>query len=90
MKRTLAFLLIAEIVLSGRGAGASEPLDLFDSEQSAIAHCGDDTVVWLDVPSNRYSYKDEPGYGANKEGGYTCKRDADRAGNHPATTERGG
>ncbi len=88
MKRTLASLVIAETVLLGRGASASEPLDLYDSEQSAIAHCGDDIVVWLDVPSNRYSYKDEPGYGANKEGGYTCKRDADRSGNHPAPEAR--
>jgi hypothetical protein len=89
MKRTLALLMIAEIALLGGRADASEPLDLFDSEQSAIAHCGDDAVVWLDVPANRYSYKDQPGYGANKEdGGYTCKRDADRSGNHPAQGTR--
>jgi len=89
MKRTLAALLVAEIVLLERGARASEPLNLFESEQSAIAHCGSDTVVWLDVPSNRYSYKGEPSYGANKDGGYTCKRDADRAGNRAGAAGSG-
>jgi hypothetical protein len=83
MKQSLASLLIAATLIPlVRGASAAEPLDLFDSEDAAIEHCGDDAVVWLNVPSNRYEYKGEAGYGENRDGGYTCKRDADRSGNH--------
>lgn len=61
---------------------ASEPLDLFNSEAAARTHCGDDTVVWLDVPANAYSFKGQRGYGgSSRRGGYTCRNDADHAGN---------
>lgn len=61
---------------------ASEPLDLFSSEAAARTHCGDDTVVWLDVPANAYSLKGQRGYGGSaRDGGYTCRRDAVHAGN---------
>jgi hypothetical protein len=64
-------------------ARASEPLDLFNSEAAALNHCGDDTVVWLDVPANTYSLKGQHGYGgASRDGGYTCRRDAIHSGNH--------
>lgn len=60
---------------------ASEPLDLYDTESAARQHCRGDTVVWLDVPSNRYWLKGEAEYGRTKAGGYTCKKDAIRSGN---------
>lgn len=90
MKLTLASLMIAEVLLLGRGARASEPLDLYHDEQRAIAHCGSDPVVWLDVASNRYSLKGQPGYGTDGQGGYTCKRDAVRSGNHASTRRASG
>ena len=64
---------------------ASEPLDLFDSEASALKHCSGDLVVWLDVPARIYSFKGQRGYGGNpRRGGYTCQRDAVRSGNRAA------
>jgi hypothetical protein len=60
---------------------ASEPLDLFDSEAAARKHCGNDAVVWLDVPSKTYWMKRQKGYGTSKAGGYTCRRDAVASGN---------
>jgi hypothetical protein len=88
MKQRLASLLIAAALIPlARGASASEPLDLFDNEDAARQYCGDDVIVWLDVPSNHYEYKGQEGYGASKDGGYTCKRDADRSGNHATRRE---
>jgi hypothetical protein len=88
MKQSLASLLLAAALIPfARDASASEPLDLFDTEDAAIEHCGDDIVVWLDVPSNRYEYKGEEGYGETGAGGYTCKRDADRSGNRAMKRE---
>lgn len=61
---------------------ASEPLDLFDNEAAAREHCGKEAVVWLDVPSHTFWLKGQKGYGASKTGGYTCRKDATKTGNH--------
>jgi hypothetical protein len=61
---------------------ASEPLDMFDSEATALKHCGHDRVVWLDVPSHAFWLKGQRGYGTSKSGGYTCEKDAAKSGNH--------
>lgn len=82
--RTLIGLaLLATLLPHERPLHASEPLDMFDSEAAAIKHCGRDPVVWLDVPSRAYWLKGEKGYGGSKSGGYTCRKDAIRSGNHP-------
>jgi hypothetical protein len=71
------------ILLSHLGpVWASEPLDLFDNEAAAVKHCGKDAVVWLDVPSKTYWVKNQRGYGHSKSGGYTCRKDAAKSGNH--------
>lgn len=75
-------LAIAALAVSS--ARASEPLDLFHNESAARNHCGHDSVVWVDVPTNRYWRKGQPGYGGSKTGGYTCLKDAVRAHNRPA------
>jgi hypothetical protein len=61
---------------------ASEPLDLYDKEIDAVHHCGRDAVVWLDVPSRTYWMKNQRDYGRTKSGGYTCRTDAAKSGNH--------
>jgi hypothetical protein len=61
---------------------ASEPLDLFDSEAPAVKHCGKDAVVWLDIPSHTFWVKGQKGYARTKSGGYTCRKDAMKSGNH--------
>lgn len=63
---------------------ASEPLDLFDREATALQHCGRDAVVWLDVPSRTYWSRNQRGYGRSNSGGYTCRKDAAQSGNHAA------
>jgi hypothetical protein len=60
---------------------ASEPLDMFDSEAAALEHCANNPVVWLDVPSHTFWLKGRRGYGASKNGGYTCEKDAIKSGN---------
>ena len=81
-RRPLLFLSGTLAFLAGHAA-ASEPLNLFDTEAVAQQHCRGDAVVWLDVPSNRYWFKGQKGYGTTKNGDYACKSDADRSGNHP-------
>ena len=73
----VALLLAAALPLR-----ASEPLDMFDSEAAAFKHCGHDAVVWLDVPSHMFWTRGQRGYGGSKAGGYTCKKDAVKSGNH--------
>jgi hypothetical protein len=80
MKRSI-FVLAALLALS-RAAGASEPLDTFDTEATALKHCGKDPVVWLDVPTHAFWSKGQKGYGRSKNGSYTCRKDAMKTGNH--------
>jgi hypothetical protein len=72
------------MVFAEAAALASEALDLFHSESAARQHCSRDGVVWVDVPTNRYWRKGQPGYGGSKTGGYTCLKNAVHAHNRPA------
>jgi type IV secretory pathway protease TraF len=83
-KMTLALLMGASLVGFAGRARASEPLDMYDTEAAARAHCRNDAVVWLDVPSHRFFAKGQRGYAGAKTGGYTCKKDAVHSGNKPA------
>jgi len=56
------------------------PLATFPSEKPAQQHCPADTVVWLNLPSGIYHFKDERWYGNTKSGAYVGQREADRAG----------
>jgi len=53
----------------------------FSTEDQAQQHCPNDTVVWLNVPSRIYHFKDQRWYGATRLGAYVCQREADQAGN---------
>lgn len=76
-----ALVMAAALLASTLPLRASEPLDMFDSQATALKHCGHDAVVWLDVPSHTFWLKGQRGYGASKSGGYTCKNDAVKSGN---------
>jgi hypothetical protein len=82
IRTRIGLVLLATLLAHERPVHASEPLDMFDSEAAAVKHCGRDPVVWLDVPSHAYWVKGQKGYGRSKTGGYTCRKDADHAGNH--------
>jgi hypothetical protein len=60
-------------------AEASLP-PLFDAENAAEAHCPKDIVVWLNIPTGIYHYKNERWYGRTKHGAYACEKEAIKAG----------
>jgi hypothetical protein len=65
--------------------GAGQPPG-FDTETAAQAHCGADTVVWLNTKSRVYHLKGAEYYGHTKKGAYVCKKEADAAGDREAKT----
>jgi len=68
------------LFLFGVPAYAAEGLTLFDTEQAALQHCPNDTVVWLNVLTGVYHLQGERWYGNTKHGAYVCKTEADQAG----------
>ena len=52
----------------------------FTDEASAKAHCATDEVVWLNTKSKIYHLKGTHDYGTTKHGEYTCRKEADAAG----------
>jgi len=82
MRRFTAVLLLTSLVWSYAAVGQSPTplLTTFPSEQQAEQHCPTDTVVWLNLPSGIYHYRDERWYGNTRNGAYVCQREADRAG----------
>jgi hypothetical protein len=61
-------------------AGVDGALTLFATEQQAQGHCPRDVVVWLNLPSGVYHFKGQRWYGRTRSGAYTCRLEADRAG----------
>jgi len=53
----------------------------FRTEQQALQHCPDDTIVWLDALTGNYYLKGSGSYGRNT-GRYACRSEADSAGMH--------
>jgi hypothetical protein len=73
----LSFLLLLATISAGLTAAAPST---FGSEQEAQQHCPSDTVVWLNLPTGIYHFKEERWYGATKSGAFVCQREADKAG----------
>jgi hypothetical protein len=46
----------------------------------AEAHCTNDLVVWLDLPSRVYYFRGQQRSGSTPNGGYGCREEAKRAG----------
>src|SRR5204863_7347612 len=60
----------------------------FSTEGDARAHCGGDTVVWVNTKSRVYHLTGSKDYGQTKRGAFMCRADADRAGTfHAAKNE---
>ena len=51
----------------------------FSSEGDARAHCGGDTVVWVNTKSHVYHFAGSKDYGQTRHGAFMCRADADRA-----------
>jgi hypothetical protein len=82
MRRALilaTWLLLTIVGNSAASFAAGQP-PLFPTEQSAQLHCPTDTVVWLNIPTHIYHFKDQRWYGRTKSGAYVCKQEADVAG----------
>jgi hypothetical protein len=52
----------------------------FSTEGDARAHCGGDTVAWVNTKSHVYHFAGSKDYGQTKHGAFMCRADADRAG----------
>ena len=52
----------------------------YANEASAKKHCVTDEVVWLNMKSHVYHEKGTRFYGTTKLGEYTCRKEADAAG----------
>jgi hypothetical protein len=63
--------------------GANE----FSTEAQARARCPADTVVWANLKSHIYHFRETRNYGTTKYGAYMCERDATAAGIRAAKNE---
>jgi hypothetical protein len=52
----------------------------FSSEANARAHCGSNTIVWVNTRSHVYHFPGSREFGQTKHGAFMCQADADRAG----------
>jgi hypothetical protein len=52
----------------------------FSSEADARAHCGSNTIVWVNTRSHVYHFPGSREFGQTKHGAFMCQADADRAG----------
>ena len=52
----------------------------FSTESDARAHCGSETVVWVNTKSHVYHFPGSGEFGQTKRGAFMCQADADRAG----------
>lgn len=84
----VAILVFAAALLPTPSHAATSPpsvvaattLHYFTTEDAAQAHCPRDVVVWLNIPSGIYHYRDERWYGRTKRGAYVCEKEAIAAG----------
>lgn len=58
------------------------------TEREAQSTCPSDVVVWVDLTSEVYRHKGARSYGATKNGGYMCEREAIRQGKRAAKSAR--
>ena len=58
----------------------SGPMQQYDTESAAQAHCPSDTVVWLNTNSGIYHEKGMRWYGRTKHGAFVCRKEADADG----------
>jgi len=83
MRWLLALLAACFFLGSGAYAASSAPPALFQTQAAAQTHCPNDIVVWLNVPTGIYHFQGQRWFGSTKNGAYTCKQEADAAGDRP-------
>jgi len=84
----VALTLALAAGLAAWPAAADEPVRSFLKEADAERACGSETVVWINESSKVYHLKGAQWYGKTKQGGYACRKDADRGGYHLAKNQQ--
>jgi hypothetical protein len=80
-KALILKLFVAGTLAIGSALPAAATVTLFSTEELAQKRCPSDVVVWLNLPTHIYHWKDMRWYGNTKNGAYVCKTDADENGN---------
>jgi hypothetical protein len=75
-KRILIVLLLFLPLNLAYAGGVS----LFNTENDAQKHCPNDVVVWVNLPSGIYHFRDMRWYGATAHGAFVCQKEADQNG----------
>ena len=60
----------------------------YANEAQAKSTCGTDTVVWVNLESHIYHFKNTADYGKTKKGAYMCEREAVAGGSRAAKNEK--
>jgi hypothetical protein len=82
MFKALVFkLFVAGTLAIASALPAAATVTLFSTEELAQKSCPSDVIVWLNLPTHIYHWKDMRWYGNTKSGAYVCKKDADENGN---------
>ena len=74
LSAALAALLITAAAASIPAARAATPL--FATEPAAVAACGADEVVWVDLDRGKFYHKAQANFGKGSNGGYACMKAA--------------
>jgi hypothetical protein len=73
---TLAAGVVIALLAPGHAAGPQK----FATEDSATKFCKQGNVVWFNPDSKVYFSPGSQFYGKTKQGGYTCRSDAEKDG----------
>src|SRR5262249_14535699 len=90
LHRAIAVLALPALTIPATVAAQSPRtlLTNFPTEQQAQRHCPNDTVVWLNLPTGIYQYRDQRWYGAHKSGVFVCHLEAKQTGMRNSSNEQ--
>ncbi|TWB56116.1 hypothetical protein [Nitrospirillum viridazoti] len=71
-----AMLLVIVLLFTGVTVSVAGAVALFQTEQSAAAHCPRDVVVWVNTQTGVFHFKGQRWYAATKQGAFVCEAEA--------------
>ncbi|MEE3623005.1 hypothetical protein UCD39_03255 [Nitrospirillum sp. BR 11752] len=69
-------LLAVGLLFTGATASVAGAVALFQTAQSAAAHCPKDVVVWVNTHTGVFHFKGQRWYAATKQGAFVCEAEA--------------
>ncbi|TWB42606.1 hypothetical protein [Nitrospirillum pindoramense] len=72
----LAVLLAIGLLFIGTTVSVAGGVALFQTEQSAAAHCPKDVVVWVNTQTGVFHFKGQRWYAATRQGAFVCEAEA--------------